>query len=119
MSFILKILEKIIDRHIRGGVLLHQNQYAYRGGMSKETAIFQVVKRLERCLEQKEISLDAFLNIEGAFDNTSFKTITTAVRERGLEETFCRWILSMLEGRLVHAVRTGSSITAKVMRGCP
>jgi hypothetical protein len=32
MSFILKILEKLIDRHIRGGVLvekpLHQNRYA-------------------------------------------------------------------------------------------
>jgi hypothetical protein len=25
----------------------------------------------------------------------------------------------MLEGRLVHATLTGSSITAKVMRGCP
>jgi hypothetical protein len=52
MSFILKILKKIIDRHIRGGVLvekpLHQNQYAYRAGMSTETALFQVVKRLER-----------------------------------------------------------------------
>jgi hypothetical protein len=37
-SFILKILEKIINRHIRGGVLvgkpLHQNQFAYRSGMS-------------------------------------------------------------------------------------
>ena len=56
-SFVLKILEKLIDRHIRGGVLvdkpLHQNQYAYRAGMSTETALFQVVKRLEKCLEHK------------------------------------------------------------------
>ena len=46
MSFILKILEKLIDRHTRGGVLvekpLHQYQYAYRAGMSTETALFQV-----------------------------------------------------------------------------
>ena len=52
MSFILKILEKLIDRHIRGGVLVekpfHQYQYAYRAGMSMETAIFQVVQRLEK-----------------------------------------------------------------------
>jgi hypothetical protein len=58
MSFILKILEKIIDRHIRGSALvekpLHQNQYAYRAGMSTETALFQVVKRLERCLEHRD-----------------------------------------------------------------
>jgi hypothetical protein len=61
MSFILKILEKRIDRHIKGGVLveqsLHQNQYAYRAGMSTETALLQVVQRLENCLEHKEIAL--------------------------------------------------------------
>ena len=47
MSFILKTLEKLLDRHIRGGVLvgnsLHQNQFAYRSGMSTDTALYQVV----------------------------------------------------------------------------
>jgi hypothetical protein len=123
MSFILKILENLIDRHIRGGVLaekpLHQNQYAYRAGMSTETALFHIVKRLEKSLEHKEIALGAFLDIEGAFDNTSFKTIITAATEHGLEETCCRWIELMLEGRLVHTSLMGSSITAEVMRRCP
>jgi hypothetical protein len=57
MSFILKILEKLLDRHIRGGALvekpLHQNQFAYTAGMSTETALFQVVHRLEKCLEYR------------------------------------------------------------------
>jgi hypothetical protein len=123
MSFILKILEKLIDRHIRGGVLvekpLHQYQYAYRAGMSTETALFQVVQRLEKSLEHKEIALGAFLDIDGAFDNTSFKTIITATKEHGLEETCCRWIKFMLDSRLVHTSLMGSSITAKVTRGCP
>ena len=87
--------------------------------MSTETALFQVVKRLEKCLEHKEIALGAFLDIEGAFDNTSFKTIITAARERGLEETCCRWIEFMLRDRLVHTSLMSSSITAKVTRGCP
>jgi retron-type reverse transcriptase len=87
--------------------------------MSTDTALIQVVKRLERCLEHKEVAFGAFLDIEGSFDNTSFKTITTAVRERGLEETCCRWTKYMLGGRLVNTSLTGSSITAKVMRGCP
>jgi len=56
--------------------------------------------------------------LRGAFDNTSFKTIITAARERGLEETCCRWIKFMLEGRLIHTSLMGSSITAKVTRGC-
>jgi hypothetical protein len=119
----LKTLEKILDRHIRGGVLvekpLHQNQYAYKASTSMETALFQVVQRLEKSLEHKKIALGAFLDTEGAFDNTSFNTIITAARECGLEETCCRWIGSMLECRLVHASLMGCSLTVKVAGGCP
>jgi hypothetical protein len=123
MSFILKILEKLLHRHIRGGAMLekplHLNQSAYRAGMSMKTALFQVVHRLEKCLEHREIALGAFLDIEGTFDNTSFNTIITAARDRGLEETCCRWIGSMLECRLLHVSLMGSNLTAKVAGGCP
>jgi hypothetical protein len=48
MSFILKTLQKLLDRPIKYGVLiekpLHQNQSAYRVGMSTETALFQVAQ---------------------------------------------------------------------------
>jgi hypothetical protein len=73
------------------------------------TALYQVVQRLEKSLEYKEVVLGAFLDIEGAFDNTSFDAIITAARKRGLEQTCCRWIRSMLEGTLVHTVLMGSS----------
>ena len=119
MSNILKTLEKLLVRHIRDGVLverpLHQNQFAY-WAMSTETALFQVVHRLEKSMNHKETALGAFLDIEGAFDNTSFNAITTAARERGLEETCCRWIGSMLESRLVHTFLMGSSLTARVAK---
>ena len=40
MSFILKILEKLLDRHIRGGVLvekpLHPNQFAHSAGILRK-----------------------------------------------------------------------------------
>jgi retron-type reverse transcriptase len=123
MSFILRILEKLLDSHIKGGALvekpIHQNQFAYRAGMSTETALFRVVQRLEKCRDHKEIALVALLDIEGAFDNTSFKTIITAARERGLEKTCCRWIWSMLECKLVHVSLMGSNLTAKVAGGYP
>jgi hypothetical protein len=123
MSFILKTLEKLIDRHTRGGVLvektLYRNQFAYRARMSTETALFQLVHRLEKSLKYKGIVLGAFLDIEGAFNNTSFNAIIEAARERGLEETCCRWIGSMLDSRLVHTSLMGTRLTAKVAGGCP
>jgi hypothetical protein len=122
MSSILKTLEKLLNRHIRDGVLvekpLHQNQFAYRAGMSTETALFRVVHRLQKSLNYEQIALGAFLDIEGAFDNTPFNAITMAAREHGLEEACCRWVGSMLESRLVHTSLMGSSLTAKVV-GCP
>jgi len=43
MSFILKTIEKLHDRHIKDGLLVersdHQNQVACRAGMSTETVI--------------------------------------------------------------------------------
>jgi hypothetical protein len=122
MSFILKTLEKLLDRHIRDCALvekpLHQNQFSYRAGMSTETALFQVVYRLEKSLSHKETALGAFLDIEGAF-NSSFNAIATAAREHELEKTCCRWVGSMLESKLIHTSPMGSSLTAKVVRGCP
>ena len=58
--------------------------------MFTETAVFQVVHRLEKYLNQKEIVLVVFLDNEGAFDNTSFGAIIMAARERGIEETCFR-----------------------------
>ena len=123
MSFILKTLEKVLDRSIRGNVMtekpLLRNQFAYKSGVSADTALFQIVHRLEKSLGHKEIVLGAFLDIEGAFDNTSFSAMITAARERGLEETCFRWVRSMLESRLVHTSLMGSSFTARFMGGYP
>jgi hypothetical protein len=50
-SFLLKTMEKLVDRHIRDDVLrihpLHLNQHAYQKGKSTETALYNVVTRIE------------------------------------------------------------------------
>ncbi len=123
MSFVLKTLEKLIDRHVRDGILneypVSEDQYAYKLGSSTETALFQVVKRLESALDNKEIALATFIDIEGAFDNTSFRSLNAAVRERGLNETCCKWIQAMLKDRTVHSTLLGETLSAKVGGGCP
>jgi hypothetical protein len=47
LSFLLKTMEKLLDRHIRDGALkeypLHRNQHAYQTGKSTETALHNVV----------------------------------------------------------------------------
>jgi len=73
-SFLLKTMERLVDRYLRDEVLalkpLHSNQHAYQAGRSVETAIHQPVVRVEKVLDQRETALGAFLDIEGAFNNT-------------------------------------------------
>jgi hypothetical protein len=48
--FLLKMMEKLVDRHIRDNALkeypLHQNQHAYQTGKSTETALLLNTKIL-------------------------------------------------------------------------
>jgi hypothetical protein len=65
-SFVLKTMEKLVDRHVRDGVLrihpLNRNQHAYQKGKSTETALRNVVTRIEYAIEHKDIALGAFLD---------------------------------------------------------
>jgi hypothetical protein len=87
--FILKTLEKLIDKHIRDGVMaekpIHQNQYACRANMSTEIALFKVVQRLQKSLSYKENTLRVFLDTEGATDNTSFNAVITPTESLNLK----------------------------------
>lgn len=122
-SFALKTLEKLVDNYIRRTSLkerpLHRNQHAYQVGKSCESALHQMVARIENTIIHKEAALGAFLDIEGAFDNTSFDAMIQASYSRGIESTLCRWIEAMLKGRTVSITMFGETVRAKVMKGCP
>jgi hypothetical protein len=68
LSFLLKMMEKLVDRHIRDGVLkeylLHQNQHAYQTVKStNKTALHNVVTCTKSATEYKELALRTFLDI--------------------------------------------------------
>jgi hypothetical protein len=117
-------MEKLVDRHIRDGAVkeypLHRNQRAYQTGISTETALHNVVTRIENATQHKDIALGAFLDIEGAFDSTSFDIRVTkqAAERHGIEPVVCRWIFAMLESRNISATLSGEILGA-TMAGCP
>jgi hypothetical protein len=60
-------MERLVDRFIRDEMavtsLFHPNQHAYQAQKS-ETALHQIVVRIENVLDQKETALGVFLDIE-------------------------------------------------------
>jgi len=78
-SFLLKGLEKLVDNYLRSGPLsavpMHPRKHAFQAGKSTESALHQMVGRIEWALQANEYTLGVFFDIEAAFDNTSCQSV--------------------------------------------
>jgi hypothetical protein len=70
-SFLLKIMENLVEGHIRDDSLkkypLHHNQHVYQTFKSTETALHNVVTRIENAIEHRDIALGAISRHRGSF----------------------------------------------------
>lgn len=86
-------MEKLVDGHIRDEILgphiLCRHQSAYKPGKSTEIALPHVITHIEEAVENQEVTLGACLDIEGAFDSTSFDLKTKAAKQHRLGHTIC------------------------------
>jgi len=64
-----------------------------------DTALHQLVVRVEKVLDQRDIALGVFLDIEGAFNCTSYDSMCAALARHGVVYTIIRWIRATVEGR--------------------
>ena len=84
-----------------------------------ETALHQLQVWAEKVLDQEETAICIFLDIEGAFNNTSYDSMCTALAKHGVDHTIIRWIRATLEGQLATATLGGFSKSVAVSRGYP
>jgi len=116
-------MERLVERFLRDEILvlrpLHPNQHAYNARKSVEMALHQLVVCAEKALDQHEFALSVFLDIEGAFDNTSYDSMYSALTRHGVDQTIVQWIRATLEGRLAMAALRDVSRSVTVSRGCP
>jgi len=103
--FLFKTMERLVDRFLRDEILvlrpLHPNQHAYQTGKSVETALHQLVVWAEKALDQQQIVPGVILDKEGAFDNTSYDSMCSALTRHGVDQTIVPWIRATLEGRVL------------------
>ena len=62
--FLMKTLDRLVDRHIGDDVLgrnpLHINQHAYQSGKSTDTALKSVVSTIEKCFKLGKLPWELF-----------------------------------------------------------
>jgi ribonuclease HI len=122
-SFILKTMEKIIERHIRETTLnnypLFPQQFAYQAGKSTEMALLNLTQKIEKSLTLKEVAVVAFMDIEGAFNHTSYNSIMEAMNKRRCEGCISNWTLNMLENRKIQVSLADCKLEVLTLKGCP
>ena len=95
----------MIDVHVSSGALnaypLNVHQYAYQAGKSTDMALNNLVKNIASTLQNREIAVAAFLDIEGAFNNTLPYSLHEASMSKGIEPVTCNWIKAMLKIKLM------------------
>jgi ribonuclease HI len=123
MSFILKSLEKLLDRNIRLNELelnkLNPKQFAYQQGKGTETALHDITTNIEHSLKHRGVALAVFIDIEGAFDNTEYNVIEQAARNKAINDISINWIKAMLANRIIKASTEESHTRIKPIKGCP
>ena len=80
---LLKLQERVILWHMQHDHnmtdSLSKKQFGFKRGTSTETALHKIAHTIERRIAKKGYVLGTFLDIEGAFDNVSFKAISDAI----------------------------------------
>jgi hypothetical protein len=64
---------------------LHFYQYASQAGRSVEITFHRLVYKIERSLRDGLVALGAYLDSEGAFDNTTFGSVFRTAEEHGVD----------------------------------
>ncbi|CAB0038072.1 unnamed protein product [Trichogramma brassicae] len=102
-SFVLKTLEKVVDRYLRDRILqtrpLHPNQHAYRAGYSTESALHAAVAKIEARLEKGVYAVGIFMDIEGAFNHTPPEVACREALDRGIVPPLVDWMDELLRNR--------------------
>lgn len=132
MSFILKALEKLIDKHIRQGPLtlnpLNERQHAYQQGKGTDTALHELTSMVERTLGSNETNRDRnkrnfgvaiFVDIAGAFDKTRIQVVIDAARGKGIKVWTLAWLENLLSNRVIASNIRGANNNYIPMQGIP
>jgi hypothetical protein len=69
-------------------------------------------------LDQQEIALGVFLDIEGAFNNNCYDTMCDILVRNCSKYTIVRWIRATADGRVSFATFNGFSVRFPISMGC-
>jgi hypothetical protein len=94
-SFVYKTLEKLVAMNLDENAFksnpMHEDQFGFMKGKSREHALSDTVNKIEKGFHKKEFVVVTLLDIKGAFDNIKPSAIIKVVRKQGVRHKVCEW----------------------------
>ena len=122
-SFLLKGFERVILWYLNENILhsniWHKHVFAYRQGLSTESALHKVISNIEKAKEYGNHVVVVFLDIESAFNKVPVFSMIRALKKVGTDMALVRLIGNILSDREILSEMSGESAEIKVGRGCP
>ena len=103
--FLLKGLERIVRWHLEElgiGGAISPFQHAFRKGKSTDTALSEVVNRIESSILRGGFSLGTFFDIEGAFNNVITSKVTEGFTKKGAPKSMIDLYGFYLKNRYIY-----------------
>ena len=121
--FLLKTMERLIELEMKSNWLtkfpLSSKQHAYTADKSTDSALHVLSTKLNQSLRNSHSTLCAFLDIQGAFDHTSPKAVTTALGNHHVNKPIINLVNHLLTQRSITINHKGHIVQSKVSKGCP
>ena len=97
MYHFMKLWERIIDARLREIVIIRDNQFGFRPGMSttKPHPVFILRQLQEKCREKNKDLHMVFVDLEKAFDSIPRDLIWRCLRKKGVPEEYVKIIQCM------------------------
>ena len=83
------------------------------------TALQTFVKRIRKIFKDHEIGIAASVDIQGAFDNTSYDKIKEAMISKNIDEQTSAWVYNMLQNRQIISSLGKEEMRSIPVKGCP
>ena len=103
--FLLKGLERLALWELEDTALrrtpFHPAQHAFRKGQSCDSALSEVVDKIESGIMQDQYALGVFLDIQGTFDNVSWTKVIQLIHAQGFPGWLTRWYAHFLQNRII------------------
>jgi ribonuclease HI len=122
-SFLFKTLEKLMLWEAEQTCLIefpmHKNQHAFRKNHSCDVALSKAVGYIEKSILNGQFTLGVFLDIQGAFDNISLKSIEDGMKSHGFPDQMTQWYINYMKTRSCQSTLFDVTVARFLSKGTP